>query len=120
VEDLPTEIKLLDIQVHPSHIEGVPLAVCEGMAAGLPVVASAVGGIPEILNHGASGVLVRPGDEEGFAQAVLDLIHNPQERLRLGLAARHFMENDYSLDTAVRRVQRTYCDMMGLCESESL
>ncbi len=120
VEDLPIQIKLLDIQVHPSHIEGVPLAVCEGMAAGLPVVASAVGGIPEILNHGASGVLVQPGDEEGFAQAVLRLIHNPQERLRLGLAARHFMENDYSLDTAVRRVQRTYCDMMGLCESESL
>jgi glycosyltransferase involved in cell wall biosynthesis len=90
------------------------------MAAGLPVVASAVGGIPEILNHGASGVLVRPGDEEGFAQAVLQLIHNPQERLRLGLAARHFMENDYSLDAAVRRVQQTYFDMMGLCESESL
>ena len=120
VEDLPSEMRLLDIQVHPSHIEGVPLALCEGMAAGLPVVASAVGGIPEILNHGATGVLVRPGDEEGFAQAVVRLINNPQERVRLGLAARHFMENDYSLDTAVSRVQQTYYEMMGLCESASL
>jgi glycosyltransferase involved in cell wall biosynthesis len=75
-------------------------------------VASAVGGIPEILDHGASGVLVRPGDEEGFANAVSDLIENPQERSRLGSAARHFMETEYSLNTAVRRVEETYYEMM--------
>ena len=113
-------MRLLDIQVHPSHIEGVPLALCEGLAAGLPIVASAVGGVPEILNHGKCGVLVRPGDEDAFSQAVLSLIDNPQERLRLGVAARHFVENDYSLDTAVNHVQQTYFEMMGLCESASL
>jgi glycosyltransferase involved in cell wall biosynthesis len=112
VEDLARMLRLLDIQVHPSHIEGVPLALCEGMAAGLPVVASAVGGIPEILDHGASGVLVQPGDEEGFANAVSHLIDNPRERSRLGLAARHFMETKYSLHTAVSRVEETYYEMM--------
>jgi len=112
VEDLARMLRLLDIQVHPSHIEGVPLALCEGMAAGLPVVASAVGGIPEILDHGASGVLVQPGDEEGFANAVSHLIDNPRERSRLGLAARHFMETEYSLNTAVSRVEETYYEMM--------
>lgn len=119
VEDLPALMRLLDIQVHPSHIEGVPLALCEGMAAGLPVVASAVGGIPEILNHGKSGVLVPAGDEPGFAEAVLSLINAPDERHRLGMAARYFIENDYSLNTAVGRVQRTYYEMMGQCELAS-
>ncbi len=119
IEDLPALMRLLDIQVHPAHVEGVPLALCEGMAAELPIVASAVGGIPEILDQGKCGVLVRPGDEEGFAQAVLSLIRNPQERRRLGMAARQFVENDYSLDRAVGRVQQMYCEMMGLCASVS-
>lgn len=113
LSDLPNFMCLLDIQVHPSHIEGVPLALCEGLAASLPIVASAVGGVPEILNHGRAGVLVPAADEAAFSRAVIGLINHPEERSRIGAAAKHFIENDYSLETAVARVERTYHEMIG-------
>jgi glycosyltransferase involved in cell wall biosynthesis len=113
LSDLPNFMCLLDIQVHPSHIEGVPLALCEGLAAGLPIVASAVGGVPEILNHGRAGVLVPAEDEAAFSRAVIELINHPEERSRIGTAAKQFIANDYSLKTAVAKVERTYCEMIG-------
>jgi len=116
VKDLPSLLALADIQVHPAHIEGVPLAVCEGMAAGLPIVVSEVGGLPEVVDYGRTGILVKAGDETGFAEAVLNLIEHPEKGREIGAAARQFMENDYSLATAVHRVEDTYRDMMGLCE----
>jgi glycosyltransferase involved in cell wall biosynthesis len=119
VDDLPTLLALADIQVHPAHIEGIPLAVCEGMAASLPVVASAVGGLPEIIHHGRNGMLVPPGDEARFVDEVVHLIRHPEEGRRLGLAARHFMEHDYSLTTALQRVEQTYYEVMGRCASAS-
>jgi glycosyltransferase involved in cell wall biosynthesis len=119
VEDLPSLLPLVDIQVHPAHIEGVPLAICSGMAAGLPIVASEVGGLPEILDHGRCGVLIPPGDERQFARAVLGLIERGQEARDFGAAARHFIENDYSLTAAVKRVEQTYDEVLGLCDSAS-
>jgi len=114
LSDLPIFMCLLDIQVHPSHIEGVPLALCEGLAAGLPIVASAVGGVPEILNHGQAGVLVPAEDEAAFSRTVIDLIKHPEVRTRISASAKRFIENDYSLEAAVARVERTYCEMMGV------
>jgi len=113
VRELPELLALADVQVHPAVIEGVPLAICSGMAAGLPIVASAVGGLPEVLENGESGVLVPPGDETRFADAVLDLLARPEEAARLGHNARRFIENDYSLPAAVRRVEQTYDELMG-------
>jgi glycosyltransferase involved in cell wall biosynthesis len=115
VEDLPGILPLVDIQVHPSHMEGVALAVCSGMAAGLPIVASDVGGLREVLKHGETGFLVPPGDERGFTEAVVGLIEQPERARRLGQAARHFMLNDYSLERAVGEVQKTYLELMGQC-----
>lgn len=111
VDDLPGILPLIDIQVHPSHAEGVPLAICSGMAAGLPIVASRVGGLPEVLDHGRNGVLVQPGDDEAFAEAVIKLVRDPRRRRDLGDAARRFIETDYSLDTAVRKLEETYEQM---------
>lgn len=119
VHDLPTLLALADIQVHPAHIEGIPLAVCEGMAAALPIVASAVGGLPEVIHHGDNGLLVPPGDETQFVDSVVHVIHHPEEGRRLGLAARHFMEHDYSLTAALQRVEQTYYEVMGRCASAS-
>ena len=119
VADLSGFLSLVDIQVHPAEMEGVPLALCEGMAHELPIVASDVGGIPEILDHGKSGILVSPGDEAGFIEAVMRLIQQPEEARRLGGAARQFIETEYSLNAAVRRVEQTYYEMLGLCESAS-
>ena len=113
VTALPELLALADLQVHPAHIEGVPLAICEGMAAGLPIVASAVGGLPEVLADGRNGVLVEGLDPAAFVAAILRVARNPEWAAGLGRQARHFIENDYSLATAVTRVEHTYLDMLG-------
>lgn len=115
VTRLPQTLALADIQIHPAHIEGVPLAICEGMAAGLPVIASDVGGLPEVVHHGRSGVLIQGLDKLAFVRAALDLIERPDRARELGDQARHFIENDYSLRNAVARVEATYTDMVRAC-----
>ena len=113
VADLPPLLMLADMQVHPALIEGVPLAICEGMAAGLPIVASEVGGLPEILDEGRNGVLVAGLDHDRFAAAVQALLEQPERARQLGQSARRFIENDYSLRTAVGRVEAAYQELIG-------
>jgi glycosyltransferase involved in cell wall biosynthesis len=112
VVDLPRLLALADIQVHPAHIEGVPLAICEGMAAGLPIVASEVGGLPEILDHGANGILVPGLAHDRFAAEVVRLVDDPRQATEFGIRARRFIENDYSLRTAIRNVEATYRELV--------
>jgi L-malate glycosyltransferase len=111
VVDLPRLLALADLQLHPAHIEGVPLAICEGMAAGLPIVASEVGGLPEILAHGRNGVLVPGLNQHSFVAAVLRLMDEPERARGYGQAARRFIEYDYSLRSAAQRVERTYREL---------
>lgn len=114
VAELPQLLALTDIQVHPAHIEGVPLAICEGMAAGLPIVASSVGGLPEILDYGRNGLLVPTLDHESFGAALLRFVDDPVLARQFGDRARQFIENDYSLRTAIGRVEDTYREL-ALC-----
>jgi len=101
-------LALCDIQVHPSHAEGVPLSICEGMRAGLPIVSSGVGGIPEMIEHQQSGLLIEAGDDRAFIRETLRLIDDESLRRTLGSGARTFIETDYSLETAVKQLTRTY------------
>lgn len=112
VSDLPELVAQVDIQVHPSYLEGVPLAICEGMASSLPIVVSDVGGLSEVIHNDKTGILVPPDDDEGFIQAVIDVVGDTDKQRRLGQAARHFIENDYSLETAVSHVETLYNQMM--------
>ncbi len=112
VDNLAELLPLIDIQLHPAQIEGVPLSICSGMAASLPIVASDVGGIPEVLCHEKSALLVPRADEDAFVAAVQRLLDDPLEAQRLGQAARYFIEHDYSLDTAVRRLEASYQRLM--------
>jgi glycosyltransferase involved in cell wall biosynthesis len=113
--DLMTTLALVDVQVHPSHVEGVPLAICSGMAAGLAIVGSNVGGMSEVLKTGSTGILVPPRDLPAFEREVLRLVRDEGERRRLGAEARRFIETEYSLDTAVARVEATYEEVVGRC-----
>jgi len=113
-DDLPEKIELVDIQVHPSDMEGVALAICTGMAAGRPLVCTAVGGVPEVIHHGETGLLVPHGDDDAFIDEVSRLVEDEGARNALGSGARRFIENDYSLDKAVRDVEETYLEMMEL------
>lgn len=77
-----------DVFAMSSSFEGLPVALMEAMAIGLPVVATAVGGIPSVVEHSKTGVLVPPRDPGALAEAILDLCRSPSERQRLGTASR--------------------------------
>jgi len=86
--DIPELLNACDAFALASDWEGHPLSLMEAMATGLPVVATAVGGVPEIVEDGVTGLLVPPGDIQALAQALECLIRNPQRRRELGEAAR--------------------------------
>jgi glycosyltransferase involved in cell wall biosynthesis len=105
-------LALADIMVHPSDNEGVALAVCAAMAAGLPIVASKVGGLPEILKDGKSAILIPPRSPQRLADEVAALIENPMRAKALGEQARAFITGEYSLEVATGRLTEIYQNMM--------
>jgi glycosyltransferase involved in cell wall biosynthesis len=87
VLDVPAVLAGFDIFVMPSHNEGLPYGLLEAMAAGCAVVAFRVGGIPEVVDDPRLGLLVAPGDVDGFVRAVLELAADPAQQRSLGSAA---------------------------------
>lgn len=94
--DVPRLLGAASIMVHCAWAEGLPNAVQEGMAAGLPVVAARTSGVPEIIEDGKQGLLFSIDDFEGFANSVHTLVTNPDLRQQVGLAARLKAEQDFS------------------------
>jgi len=90
-----------DIFVLASHSEGMPNAVLEAMAAGLAVVATSVGGVPELSRDGETGILVPPGDRVALAEALATLAADPELRARLGAAARQAIASGPHSEQAV-------------------
>jgi glycosyltransferase involved in cell wall biosynthesis len=94
--DIYDVVSALDIFVLPSQSEGLPMSLLEAMALSRPVVASDVGGIPEVIQHGINGLLVPPGDEDALARACLELLRNREYAARLGARARQTVEQAFS------------------------
>jgi glycosyltransferase involved in cell wall biosynthesis len=99
---------LMDLLVVPSLTEGSPLIVLEAIAAGVPVVASAVGGIPDQLRHGKEGLLVPPGAPDALGEALAALLRDPEYARRLGEAGRRRAKNEFSHEALVRRIEGVY------------
>lgn len=98
-----------DVVCHPTHaFEGLPIALLDAMSLGLPVVASAVEGVDELVETGRTGLLVPPGDASAFADAVAGLLADPAERTRLGENARARIERDYDADAWMRSIEGEY------------
>jgi glycosyltransferase involved in cell wall biosynthesis len=107
IADPQTAIESSAFTVLASLSEGLPNAVLESMAAGRAVVASAVGGVPELLSEGA-GVSVPPGDVQALAQAMVKLISDPERRQLLGEQGRRDAETRFSEDRMVRETLAVY------------
>ena len=107
-DDVPALLREADVFALPSRSEASPNAVLEAMAAGVPVVASDVGGIPEAITPGLTGILVPPGDDEALAGALGHLFSDPLQAERLGLAARRHVEGHYSFTRMVGAFEELY------------
>jgi glycosyltransferase involved in cell wall biosynthesis len=105
-------LKAADVFVLPSHAEGLPMAVLEGMAYGLPVLATRVGAIPEVVTDGVEGFLIQPGDVEALADRMLRLARDLDLRRRMGRAARRRVEAKFSLDRMAERILALYDKML--------
>ncbi len=94
-ESLLAELQDADIFCLPSHAEGLPLALLEAMACGLPCVATAVDGVPEAIEDDVTGLLVPPRDPPALGDALARLLREPATRARLGAAARRRVQADF-------------------------
>lgn len=107
-DDVPALLGASDLGVLVSHEEGFSNGVLEGMAAGLPMIVSDVGGNAEAVEHGVSGWVVPPRDPAALAAALLALARDPALRQRLGEAARARVAERFGLETCVLRYRRLY------------
>ena len=106
--DFPRMLRGIDIFVHAPRLEAFGLVLLEAMASGLPVVAVDVGGIPDIVQPGDTGVLVEPENPASLAGAVRRLLLDDALRQRIGLAARTSAEREFALDLCARRYESLY------------
>jgi glycosyltransferase involved in cell wall biosynthesis len=107
-DDVPNVLAGSDVFVLGSDWEGNPLAVMEAMAAGLPVIATAVGGVPELVSSGAEGILVPAGDWNAFARAMKLLIDEPGTRLAMADAARARALREFKVERMVQGYSDLY------------
>jgi glycosyltransferase involved in cell wall biosynthesis len=107
-DDVPALIAGCDVFCLPSTIEGLPLVVLEAMAHAKPVVATRVGGTPELVVDGETGVLVPPGDVAALAAALDGLLHDPERARRMGEAGRERVRAEFDADTLAGRILALY------------
>jgi glycosyltransferase involved in cell wall biosynthesis len=107
-DDMPSVYASLDIMVSASRQEGLPMAILEGMASGLPLIATPVGAVPTVISDGRTGVMVPPADPTLLASAILTLLKNPVQRERLGSAARKLIEDEFSASRMTADYLRVY------------
>jgi glycosyltransferase involved in cell wall biosynthesis len=107
-DDVNAIFSLFDIFVLPSSCEGFPNALLEAMACGLAVIATNAGGVPELVEKGRNGVLVKPGDDFELAAAIIKLCQSQDIRNNLGSYARKKMEDKFSLKRMTKEYEDFY------------
>jgi len=107
-DDIPELMRGLDLFVLPSLREGISNTILEAMASGLPVVATRVGGNPELVQHGQTGTLVSPGDPVAIAEAIRRYLHDPEKLVEQGHASRRTAEAKFSIESMVNGYMAVY------------
>jgi glycosyltransferase involved in cell wall biosynthesis len=109
-DDIEACLAGMDLFVLPSLNEGMGRALIEAMAAGLPVIASRVGGIPSVITHERTGLLVPPGDAGALAEALRRLLERPEWAMQLGLAASRSIDSRYGSVSMVHAVESIFTE----------
>ena len=112
-DDVPDILAALDVAVSSSDWEGSPLSVMEYMGAGLPTVATAVGGVPDLIADGVHGRLIPPGEPVALADAVAQLLRAPELAQEMGRRARERQRREFDLDVLVGRLERLYEELLA-------
>ena len=97
-----------DILVYPTLSEALPVALIEGMAAGLPIITTSVDYLPRLVMHGENGLIVPPGEPEKLADAILELARDPDRRRQIGLANYQKYRREFSVDVVAGMLRQIY------------
>jgi len=112
-KDIPELLSATDIYVHPSVVEGFGISIIEAMAAGLPVIATNVGGIPEIITNGENGILVPPENPQALAEAISDLIEHPDKRKALAENGKQRVVTNFTDEIMVKKYMEVYRNIIN-------
>lgn len=112
-DDVADMLRSLDLFVLPSQAEGTSCTLQEAMASGLPVVATAVGGTPDLVQEGVTGHLVPPDDEQALADAMAHAFENPGAAAYQGQAGREYAMRQFAMDAMVRQYQQLFAPQVG-------
>ncbi|WP_162198697.1 glycosyltransferase family 4 protein [Methanosarcina sp. 1.H.A.2.2] len=110
------KIRLLreaDIYLLPSYAEGLPISLLEAMAAGLPVISTPVGGIPEVVEDSVNGFLVIPGDHKDLSDKIIELIENKELRNIIGNNNREKVKEEYDWSIIAKKLEVVYTELLG-------
>lgn len=110
--DAQALLSICDISLLSSITEGLPNALLESMLLGKPIVATSVGGVPELIRNGIEGWLVPPRKPECFANRIIDLIENPDHATRMGAAGRSKAQRNFSSESLVQNTQQIYSELL--------
>ncbi|MDP1559895.1 MAG: glycosyltransferase family 4 protein [Pirellulaceae bacterium] len=116
---VPLAMMAMDIYVCPSLDESLPLTILEAMAAARPIVATTVGGIPEIIRHRETGLLVPPSDASALATAIAEIIDDPGLAQRIGLQAWKKIQTDFDPLEQTRKIEQLYYKLLVSAPNKS-
>lgn len=106
--DIPEVLGAMDVFVLSSDFEGNPLSVMEAMASGLPILSTAVGGVPDLIENGKEGLLVQPGEVQGLSNSMSALLVNREVRLSFGMAGARRARAKFDVSTMVHAYESLY------------
>jgi glycosyltransferase involved in cell wall biosynthesis len=115
VEDIPEIYSFTDVAVLSSWSEGLPQSMLQAMAAGVPVVATKVGGVPEIVIHGKTGELVEQGDHEALGKGIIHILKNPDYAMQIAERARDNVMKEHAAGRMIEKIESLYKDLLDRC-----
>ena len=110
--DVPDLLRGATVFARPSTLEGMPLTILEAMATGLPVIATPVGGTPELITDGQNGFLIPVGDSHALAGAILDVLRDPRRSSSMGQRNLQIVQNEYTWERVINRTEALYQEMV--------